>query len=154
MKLNHEQLERLRQLEDTEGRISPERLVEDAKGKRSPLHGLFNWDMKHAAYQYWLQQAREILHVKVVIETQQVMVRAPMYVRDPDAGQQQGYVRLTALAQNPANARASLVHTLEVAAGHLRRAYDLAGSLGLQGEIDQLLQDVAGLQRLAGHKAA
>jgi len=52
------------------------------------------------------------------------------------------------------SARESLVYTLETAAGHLRRAYDLAGPLGLQKEIDALLQEVAGVARIVQKKKA
>jgi hypothetical protein len=52
------------------------------------------------------------------------------------------------LRSDPASARQSLIYTLEVAAGHLRRAQDIAQPLGLQGEVDQLLAQVMGVQRL------
>ena len=69
-----------------------------------------------------------------------------MLVKDPDT--KDGYRAVTALRENPNSARESLIYALETAAGHLRRAYDLAEPLGLQGEIDRLVEQVAGVQRL------
>jgi hypothetical protein len=57
------------------------------------------------------------------------------------------------MQRDPAQARESLVYTLETAAGHLRRAYDLAVPLGLSKEIDRLLAQIAGVARIVKVKA-
>lgn len=147
MKLTTEQEDRIRGLADSEGRITPDTIVEDARSKASPLHSLFEWDKSKAAMAYWIGTAREIIgSVRVVVTNKTTTVRAPMYVRDPDATGQ-GYRSVVNLKSDPDKARDALVYTLEVAAGHIRRAYDIAESIGLQTEIDALLERVSGLQR-------
>ncbi len=147
MNLTPEQIAHVRSLETEGDRITPEIVVSDARDKKSPLHGLFEWDKSKAAAAHWLVQAREIIGaVKVIFTTETSTVRAPLYVRDPDAKGEQGYRSVTALRADPDQARRSLVFTLEVAAGHIRRAQELAGPLGLSHEIDGLLAGIIGVQ--------
>ena len=55
--------------------------------KRSDLHGMFTWNVKEAAYKYWLVEAREIVtrYVTVTVVHRKQTVTVPYYVRDPDA---------------------------------------------------------------------
>lgn len=148
MKLTADQIAHLESLATARGQLAPSIVVEDAKLKSSPLHALFEWNVKKAAYTQWIQQAREIIaSVTLVVTTNETTIRVPKYVRDPEANGAEGYRSVTALREDPVNARQSLVYTLEVAAGHLRRAYDLAQPLGLAGEVDTLLEQIAGVQR-------
>jgi hypothetical protein len=154
MKLTEEQIAAIQALENEKGELTPDQVVEAAKPKGSVLHDLFVWDKALAARAHWIQTAREIIGaVRVVVTTATTTVRTPMYVRDPDANGQ-GYRSVSGLRADPAAARESLIYTLEVASGHLRRAFDLAGPLGLADEIDQLVVQVAGVQRLVRDKAA
>lgn len=147
MKLTEAQIERLQTLTDAGGRLTPSAVVADAKLKGSPLHALFEWNVKKAAELHWTQRAREIIGaVEIVVNTSETTVKAPMYVRDPEA-KGEGYRSVASLAADPVNARESLIYTLTVAAGHLRRAYDLAQPLGLSAEVDAMLGQIAGLQR-------
>jgi hypothetical protein len=147
MKLTQEQEERVRALADENGRLTPAMVVDDARDKRSPLHDLFEWDKGKAALAHWLDQARIIIGaVRVVVTNETTTIKAPLYVRDPDATGQ-GYRSVVNLRSDPDKARESLIYTLAVASGHLRRAYELAESLGLQMEVDGLLERVSGLQR-------
>lgn len=148
MKLTDEQIERLKSLESDGRRLTPAAVVEDARLKSSPLHGLFEWNTRKAAEHQWMQTAREIIGaVSVQYTTQQFSIKAVGYVRDPDAKGAQGYRHIEALKRDPQSSRESLVYTLEVAAGHLRRAYDLAVVLGMEHDIDALMSQVAGVQR-------
>lgn len=154
MKLTPEQIASIRALEDAEGRVTPQQVIDAAKDKDSPLHGLFDWNKNEAAGKWWLHQAREIIGaVKVQFTTQTAVIAAPCYVVDTDA-EGAGYRAVASLKADPESARSSLIYTLNVAAGHIRRAYDLAGPLGLQSDIDALLRQITGLQRAAGKKAA
>lgn len=46
--------------------ITPADVVKEAKKKSSPMHSFFEWDVKKAATQRWLEQARDIIQaVKV-----------------------------------------------------------------------------------------
>jgi uncharacterized protein YigE (DUF2233 family) len=148
MKLTDAQIARVKELETARGEITPRAVVEDAKDKASPLHSLFEWTKAKAAEIHWLHVAREVIGaVHVVVTTTEHTIKAPMYVRDM-AANGQGYRSVTALRQDPESARQSLVYTLEVAAGHIRRAQDIAAPLGLQGEVDQLLAQILGVQRM------
>jgi hypothetical protein len=80
-------------------------------------------------------------------------VKSPCYIVDTTVSGD-GYRSVAAMKTDTPAARESLVYTLEIAAGHLRRAYDLAGPLGLEREIDALLAQIAGVARLAAKKAA
>jgi len=154
MRLTQAQTARIQALENAKGQVTPKRVLDDARKVSSPLHALFDWTMKSAAEKWWLHQARLIIGaVRVQITTSETVYRAPCYVVDTTiAGS--GYRSIATITDDPESARESLIYTLDVAAGHIRRAYDLAGPLGLQGEIDALLKQVAGVQRIVGKKAA
>lgn len=148
MKLTKAQLARIHALENDQGQITPSQVVRDAKDKRSPLHVLFDWNQKRAAEKHWLWRAREIIGaVTVVISNETTTIRSPVYVHLPDV-KGQGYQSVATLRQNPNQARESLIYTLEMASGHLRRALDLAAPLGLRNEIDTLLAEIVGVQRV------
>lgn len=52
---------RLMELYQAHNQLNPELVLSDARKRMSPLHGAFNWDVKKAAEQYWLVQARHLL---------------------------------------------------------------------------------------------
>lgn len=154
MTLTQAQVERVRSLEDARGGITPDVIVQDAKNKRSPLHKLFTWDLKKAAELHWLDQARAIIGaVRIVVTHETSVVRAPMYVRDSSMGNAQGYRSTTALRADPEQARESLILMLRVAAGHLARALEVAGPLGLSAEVEGLIEEIVGLERKAQRAA-
>lgn len=160
--MNKEQREavrdRLRLLEDANGGIlTPDAVVADAKKKESPLHDYFEWDVKKAAYQHWLDQARElIVSVRIVIKTDTVNVSSVYYVRDPDAaGDKQGYVSVKRLRTDADAAREALIDEFGRIASLLRRARELAVALDAASEVDSILADVVGLrQRFSGDSDA
>jgi hypothetical protein len=128
--------------------------VQAARDRRSPLHDLFDWSVKEAAEKWWLHQARVIIGaVEIHVTTEQFSYKASAYMRDTTADGQ-GYRSTVSLKADTPNARESLIFTLETAAGHLRRALDLAVPLGLAGEVDELLARVAGVQRVVRDRAA
>lgn len=148
MRLTDEQVEALRAIETDGRKLQPRAVIEAARDKKNPLHPLFEWNVKAAAERDWMHTAREIIGaVTILITTTTHSIKAPAYVRDPAAGQEQGYQHTEVLRRDPEQARESLLYTLEVAAGHLRRAFDLASAVGLETEIDQLLARVMGVQR-------
>ncbi len=154
MKLTDEQERAIHAIADEEGRLTPAQVVEAAKSKASPLHSLFEWDKGKAAYQHWLNVARDVIGaVKIAVTINQAIIRAPHFVHDPDAPGQ-GYRSTVMLRKDLISARQSLIYTLEVAAGHVKRGYDLAAQLGLEGEVDALIERIAGLQRVLKSEAA
>ncbi len=154
MKLSAAQLARIKSLENRRGQITAAKVVADARKASSPLHALFNWNIKQAAERWWLQRARVIIGaVTIQVTHQHTAIKAPCYVVDTTV-KGDGYRSVAAVKTDTVAARESLVYTLEVASGHLRRALDLAGPLGLAHEIDHLLAQIAGVQRIAEKKAA
>lgn len=154
MRLTQAQQARLKAIEDAAGRLSARRVFEDAKDHRSPLHALYNWNVKHAAEKWWLHQTRIIIasvNLKIIVNN--VTVSRPYYVKDTTV-KGDGYQSTIIMRQDKESSRESLIYTLEVAAGHLRRAYDLAQPLGLTKEIDALLAQIAGVKRIAGKAKA
>ena len=71
----------IRNLADDDGLIKPERVVEAARPKSSPIHDQFEWNNTAAAEKYRLLQASELIRVSVEIidcggASDPVMVRA------------------------------------------------------------------------------
>lgn len=146
--MKQEHIDRLQQLQDASGRLTPETVFRDAQDPASPLHALFNWDVNKAAQQYWLDRAREIIRsVHVVIRTHRTIVNTPYYVRDPEAEkQEQGYVAITTVRSEPDLARGVLVAEFSRAADILRRAHEVARALDLEDQVDALLTGVVELR--------
>jgi hypothetical protein len=148
MRLTRAQIAAIRSLENSRGQITPRQVVAAAKNKNSPLHGLFDWNLQQAAERWWLHRARVVIGaVTIQVATHEVSYKASAYMVDTTV-EGQGYRSVKALKGDEPNARESLIYTLEMAAGHLRRSLDLATPLGLSAEIDQLLLDIAGVQRV------
>jgi hypothetical protein len=81
------------------------------------------------------------------------VIKAPCYIVDTSV-KGGGYRSIAAMKTDTASARESLIYTLEMAAGQLRRAYDLSAPLGLTRQIDALLAQIAGVARIAQKKEA
>lgn len=143
-------VERLQQLADrNSGRLTPDDVVADAKRKDSPLHAHFEWDVKKAAAAYWLDQARELItSVRVVVRTETQNVSVVGYVRDPRcASSQQGYMAVAMVRSNIDLARDVLLDEFGRVASMLRRAREVSVVLGIEGEVEGLLQSVVGLRQ-------
>lgn len=152
MKLTQTQIASVRALEDAEGTVKPQEVLQAAREKSHPLHSLFDWNVKRAAEKFWLHQARLILGaVMLQVVTTEFTFKSPAYV---STGQGQGYRSIVMLKDDPLAAQESLIHCLETAAGHLRRALDLASPLGMSGEIDQLILQVMNVTRTMQRKEA
>jgi hypothetical protein len=156
VKLTQAQLAHIKTLE-IRGRITAKRLLADARKPSSPLHSLpvfHGWDAKHATEKWWLHCCRLIIGaVTVQVTHNHTVLKSPVYVVDTSV-KGEGYRSIVSMKNDPAAARESLIYTLETAAGHLRRAYDLAAPLGLTKEIDALLAQIAGVARIVAKKAA
>lgn len=142
--------ERLAEIEAAnDGRLTPAAVVADAKDPSSPLHDCFQWDVDKAAYQHWLEQARDLItSVRITVRTETTKVSAVYYVRDPSSDpSQQGYVSVTKLRSDTDLARDALVNEFSRVADHLRRARALAAALEAADEVDALLQSVVGLRQ-------
>jgi hypothetical protein len=148
MTLTRAQRAAVKALENKRGQIKPRQIVEAARNKQSPLHELFDWDVAASAEKWWLHRARVILGaVTIQVSTKEFTYKTSAYMVDTTV-EGQGYRSVAALKTDSESARESLIYTLEMAAGHLRRSLDLAAPLGLSQEIDHLLHEIAGVQRV------
>ena len=133
------------------GRMSPDLIIADAKKKRSPIHGLFEWDLKKAAHQHWLDTARTIItSVTVVCTEHTVTIPTNAYIEDPDKPiGSQGYVSTVTLRNDKEKARRALWRELERAESYLHRAHRVAAAVGLSNEVESILAQIRNLQRAA-----
>ncbi len=140
---------RLAALQNENGQITPRIVVEDARRKDSPLHDLFEWDIRKAALRHHLHMARVILHsfeLRIVTET--ITIKAPFYVRDTSVGKDQGYVSVERLRTDPMLARETLLIEFSRAEGALQRARRVAVALNLEDQIEELVMRILGLRTL------
>jgi hypothetical protein len=132
------------------GRLTPDGVLKAAKSPKSPLHSEFEWDDSVAAYQFRLEQARRLIRsVEIKVETFDIVVRGPKFVRDPDAGSDQGYIDTSRLRRDADGAREAVVHEFACAAAALTRARSVAAVLGLADQVDDLRNRVVGLANAA-----
>lgn len=141
-------MRRLLELENPEtGRVTPEAVVADAKRKDSPLHDLFEWDLKKAAHQHWLDRAREILTMQISVVTENSKVSVVGYVRDPSAGpREQGYVSVQRLRGDKDASRDVLIAEFQRIRDLLNRTRELASAFGIESEVGAMVASVAGLR--------
>jgi hypothetical protein len=131
-------------LQDAQGRLTAQRLVEVARNKRHPCHDLFDWDNDSAAHAHRLDQARTLIKmVTVKINVHRVEMRIVGFVRDPTCvGGQQGYISIGALRSDVDQARVALDREFEAVAARLERARAVAAGLGLSAEFDDRLDQL------------
>lgn len=131
------------------GTLTPELVVEDAKRIDSPLHDLFEWDTQKAATQHWHDVARQLIrNVRVVINNEDRIIKAPYFVRDPSLpGDQQGYTTVDKLRTAPDMARDAVADECSRAAAAFRRAQQVAAAVGVESDVLGLLQDTLILGR-------
>ncbi len=130
--------------EKSAGILTPEAVISAAKRKESPLHLHFDWDVKKAAYEHWLYQARELIRsVRVVVKTERTTISAVAYVRDPArAADEQGYVSTVSLIGDEEKARDVLIAEFSRAGSALRRARELAVAFDMVGQIEAVTETI------------
>lgn len=140
--------QKLAEIAEAHGRLTPDLVVEEAKNPESVLHGLFEWDDEQAGHQHRLFQARQIItSVRVVITTENKKISTVYYVRDPEADpMEQGYVSIDKLKTDKDLARESIVMEFSRATAYLQRAKNHAHALGLEEDIESLILDVEELK--------
>lgn len=70
--------ERLTEIEQRDGAITPQAVVDDARPETSVLHKVFEWDDAKAAEQYRLSQASSFIRSIVVIPEPEEKIKAPV----------------------------------------------------------------------------
>ena len=139
----------LTDLEDKNGRLTPEGVVRAASDPDSPLHEHFQWDDSEAAKSWRLQQARCLIHsVTVTVTVDEKNVSTVHYVRDPTvAPDVQGYVAVERLQREPENVRPMLEYELGHVEARLNRAVSLADAFGLGPQVKRVARRVLNLRR-------
>lgn len=123
---------------ETDGRITPDVVLDAARDPASALHDQFEWDDSVAAHKHRLGQARQLIrNVEVHVTINRVRTGAVAYIRDPESEHRtQGYISVRKARSDEELARQAVDAEFEAAAARLRRARDLAVVLGLADEID------------------
>lgn len=156
MRLTADQQAELRGLATKDGRLEPRRIVDHAMNPSSSLHGLFTWDDQQAAEKYRLQQAREVIRtLRVTMTINRVEVRIPEYIRDPDAGAQDGTYRHIAHVKTDSNrARDALVAELQRFRAQGTRVKHLALLLGDPADVRWVEDAIKAAEIAAGRALA
>ena len=139
--LNPEQRNVLQALHDA-GQLTPSAVIGEARKPESLLHPLFDWDDASAAEAYRLDQARTVIRsVHVVVRSKTDIIRVVRYVRDPDAGREQGYVTLESVT-NETRQRRVIIQEINRALGNLRRASDITRALGWDSPVEKYISEI------------
>jgi len=134
-------IQRLRELETEDGRLTPEAVIEDARQPNSPLHGEFEWDLSAAAYQHWLYTARRLISMTIRVVSPEGPIRVPLYVRDPAVpNTEQGYRATMRVRDEKALAREVVADELSRVIAAINRARHVAGALGMLGDFEVMLE--------------
>ena len=130
------------------GRLTPEMVLADAKNPKSPLHELYNWDVRQAAEQYWIERSREIIRtIKVIVKTETTTISYPKYVRDPDMKtDEQGYISIDTLVTDKRASKRVILMETERILSCLDRARSVAEALNLMNHYHAVLEKVTGLR--------
>jgi hypothetical protein len=129
-------------LHSKHGTLTPDLVVADAKRKESPLHDLFEWDTKKAAMSHWHDVARALIRsVRVQVVNESRVITAPYFVRDPSLPSNvQGYTSTASLRSNSELARDAVAEECSRAAAAFRRAKEVAAAVGVDQDIEALLE--------------
>jgi hypothetical protein len=113
------------------GRLAAEKVLDEAKSPRHPLHSEFEWNDKKAGHKYRLEQARELIRlVTISFVHHSVKICAPYYVKSPHVpANQQGHVALTSSEIQQADAVAILLAEIERVEGCVERGRAVAALL-------------------------
>ena len=121
------------------GKLTPAEVIEHARDPESPGHGLFEWDNYKAAHQHRMEQARQLLARRVVIQTESYQVTVPRYVRDPEAAPgEQSYVSVRSVTDADLRHQV-LASEFSRVAQMLSRTRELAKAFGLMDEVDEVV---------------
>ena len=136
--------ERMNELADDQGRLTPDTILADAANEESPLHNEFEWDDSKAGHLYRVEQARRLIpSVKLVIETAEVKIDVSIYVRDPDANStDQGYRNILKVKSESEVAREMLLQEVRRTSECLNRAIGYAAHFGLSEGVAKIQRAV------------
>lgn len=149
-------VERIKFLEDKNGRLTPEIVVQDAKNLDSPLHEEFEWNDAKAAAKFRIEQARDLIQrVRVEVKVHEQSIRVPLYVRDPEAkSDEQGYRSIVRLRDERQLAHEALTMEFSRAASAIERARKLSVAFDLESVFVELLEQVENAKAVVEQRVA
>lgn len=135
------------------GKITADEVVRVAADPDSPLHSYFEWDDNEAANKYRTMQARALIRTCTLkITTNKRTIKAPYYVRDPEADTMtQGYVETAKIRNDEDMKRDVLIAEFKRIGAALKRARDLGACFDMADEIDAMAEQVSGLASRVQH---
>lgn len=101
--------ERLKEIEERDGSVTPQAVVEDARPENSVLHSAFEWDDEKAAEAYRIHQAGLLIRCIVVVPEKENEVKEPVKLfintNPTDDGQKRvgTYINVRSAMENPAS---------------------------------------------------
>lgn len=133
--------ERIRELYELNGRVTPDMVIEDAKNPESPLNDQFNWNVEEVAMSAWRHTARKLINsVKVVVEVEEIVFKGKgrrEFIADPGKDEdKQGYITRADLSTDRELALKAMRAEVERVEASLRRARNVAADLGLLDELE------------------
>lgn len=129
-------------------------IIEEAADPAHPLHEDFEWDDTKAGHSWRKQQANAIKRsVEVISIIRGRAIQHVLYVRNPDAGHQQGSINVTTVEPRSAEAMRVLQMCVARIRSHIQTARSVAAVLGLEHELQVLLEQLLVLERAAAAKA-
>lgn len=145
--------DRLRQINDERGDMTPALVVEDARDPDSPLHDQFDWSDTAAACKWRLHQARCLIRtVHYTTSVEGVEICVPEWIRNPDAKSEvQGYVRTETIASVESEtdvARRAFAIEVDRVLANLNRARRLAVVLGFEKHLDRIIKSTERARKL------
>lgn len=131
-------------LEDGNGDVRPDYVVEAARQPDSPLHPFFEWDDSVAAYEYRLNQARALIRsVRVDIKTSTTIVRAVAYVRSPAAAvDEQGYRAIARVLTDEEHKKKVLMDEAARVRGLIARLRTMGRVFELSDYVESVIADL------------
>jgi len=100
MKIKEAVQQKVNEIYQHQGQVTPSALVETAKPKTSPIHNAFEWDNKKAGQEYRLWQARQwIRRVEIIVEDRpEKLIHVPRI--EPDPTTNEGYYKPASVIVN------------------------------------------------------
>jgi hypothetical protein len=152
----------LEALQDSRGRLTPERVVAAARNPRHVLHREFGWNDRQQANLHRLDRARELItkYITVTVIYRSERISVPFYVKDASAPPTtQGYVALVGPSMNRANAELTMIAEFDRCASIIGRARGIAGVLssrfpGLDAQLEGLLDQLIAIRSAISSEAA
>lgn len=140
---------------ENKGKLTPDKVIAEARKPESPLHGEFTWDIKAAAMITWRSQARALIsafHVTVVVHRKEYRIQEFVEAVGK-AEREQGYVAFEKIKGTKELAREFLERELGIASSYVSKTADYARVLGLERQVERVVKDIATLRAEAQRKA-